>query len=129
MPIAAKYALFAILATISNIGAQRLLFLLYDGRFAIYIAMVLGTSTGLIIKYILDKRYIFYYKTESIRGDLRKFILYSLMGVVTTLVFWITELVFDFFFAFDEAKYLGAVLGLSLGYTLKYFLDKRFVFR
>ena len=28
----------------------------------------------------------------------------------------------------DNAKYLGAVIGLSIGYIVKYFLDKKFVF-
>ena len=27
-----------------------------------------------------------------------------------------------------NAKYIGAVIGLSIGYIIKYFLDKRFVF-
>ena len=51
------------------------------------------------------------------------------MGVFTTLVFWGAELIFDTILPFDSAKFLGAAIGLGAGYTMKYFLDKRFVFR
>jgi hypothetical protein len=43
-------------------------------------------------------------------------------------VFWITEITFDAAWESDLAKYVGAVVGLSIGYVLKYYLDKRFVF-
>jgi putative flippase GtrA len=128
MSTALKYAIFAAISTLFNLGTQRLCFYFHGGQLAIYVAMLCGTFTGLLVKYILDKRYIFYYKTESLKGDLVRFFLYSLMGVFTTLIFWVTELFFDFIFAFDGAKYLGAFTGLFLGYTTKYFLDKRFVF-
>ncbi len=127
--LALKYALFASLAMLANIGVQRLALLAYGGRYSLYIAMGLGTMTGLVVKYILDKRYIFYYKTDTRQQDLLKFLLYSLMGVFTTAVFWGTELLFDFFLPFGEAKFIGAAVGLTIGYTTKYFLDKRFVFR
>ena len=125
-----NYSLFALLATAINIGLQWLSFLFYDGPSAIYIAMFWGTAGGLLVKYVLDKLYIFDYKASSRKDDLRTFFLYSCMGVVTTGIFWGTELLFDaVFYRFDEAKYLGAVIGLTIGYISKYFLDRRFVFR
>jgi len=129
LSLAVKYALFAALATLCNIGVQRGFLLLYSGDLSLYGAMLLGTAAGLGLKYVLDKRYIFHFRVENLRQDVRKFILYALMGIVTTGVFWATELLFDFLFQSGEAKYGGAALGLALGYTLKYFLDKRFVFR
>jgi hypothetical protein len=36
---------------------------------------------------------------------------------------------FDYIFEDKNAKYLGAVIGLSIGYTAKYFLDKELVFK
>ena len=128
MPTALKYALFAAVSTLSNIGVQRLSFAVYDGSFSIYIAMLFGTLTGLLIKYVLDKRFIFYYKTESIRRNLFKFLMYSAMGLVTTFIFWAVELAFNRLLAFESSKYLGAAVGLTIGYTIKYFLDRRFVF-
>jgi len=50
------------------------------------------------------------------------------MGVFTTIIFWGTEIAFDILFQDPNAKYLGAVIGLSIGYVIKYFLDKRYVF-
>ena len=128
MSTAVKYALFAAISTLSNIGAQRLSFAVYEGRFAIYIAMFFGTLSGLLIKYVLDKWFVFYYKTKSIRRDLFKFLMYSAMGIVTTIIFWAVELAFNRLFVFAASKYLGAAVGLTVGYTIKYFLDKRFVF-
>lgn len=60
--------------------------------------------------------------------DGKKFILYSSMGVVTTLIFWGTELGFEFIFATKFMRYIGGIIGLTIGYTVKYHLDKRFVF-
>ena len=123
-----KYTLFAAIATAANIGTQYVALNIYDGPFSLYLAMAAGTITGLVIKYILDKKYIFYHRTAGMGDDLKKFIVYSGMGVVTTLVFWGTELLFNALFPFPEAKFIGAGIGLSIGYMTKYFLDKRFVF-
>ncbi len=129
LSIAIKYALFAAIATLSNIGVQRLSLGIYGGIYSLYVAMFFGTLVGLIIKYTLDKRYIFYYKVETKKEDLFKFILYSFMGVFTTLIFWGTELLFHRVFLFEAAKFIGAAVGLTVGYATKYFLDMRFVFR
>jgi len=91
--------------------------------------MSIGTLNGLILKYFLDNYFIFNYKSESRTEDAGKFMLYSLMGVITTLLFWITEVMFDYYFDHPNSKYIGAVLGLSLGYFIKYQLYKRFVFQ
>ena len=50
------------------------------------------------------------------------------MAVFTTIIFWGTEIAFDTLFQDPNAKYLGAVIGLSIGYIIKYFLDKKYVF-
>ena len=75
--------------------------------------MFWGTLTGLIVKYILDKKYIFQFQTKTIKEDSFKFLLYSFIGVLTTLIFWGFELSFNALFSFDSAKYAGAVIGLS----------------
>jgi hypothetical protein len=48
------------------------------------------------------------------------------MGLATTAVFWGFEFCFHFFFASKEMRYLGGVIGLTIGYVIKYHLDKRF---
>jgi len=126
--LAIKYSLFAIISTIFNISFQYISNHLYSGFASLYIAIFIGTLAGLIPKYILDKRYIFYHQTDSRRDNIKKFGLYTLMSVFTTIIFWGTEIGFDFIFHNDNAKYLGAIIGLSVGYVVKYFLDKKFVF-
>ncbi|TFH39067.1 MAG: GtrA family protein [Chrysiogenales bacterium] len=129
MYLALKYALFAGIATLANIGSQYAFLAVCDNPLCLYPAMACGTLAGLMIKYVLDKRFIFYHRTETAREDLFKFVVYSLMGVFTTLIFWGTEILFHHLFVFPQAKYLGAVIGLTVGYVTKYHLDKRFVFR
>jgi len=123
-----KYFSFAAIATAGNIIAQNFSILIYDREYSLYFAMAVGTFIGLVIKYLLDKKYIFYYKVDSTKADIKKFILYSLMGIITTIIFWTFELSFNYFLKFDSAKYFGAVIGLSIGYVMKYYLDKKFVF-
>ncbi|MCT7506701.1 GtrA family protein [Aliarcobacter cryaerophilus] len=124
-----KYSLFALIATIINLFTQFISLAIYSQDFSLYIAMFFGTLTGLIAKYILDKKYIFYYVVKDKKEDSQKFILYSIMGVFTTLIFWGFEIGFDYIFDSEIAKYIGAIIGLSVGYITKYFLDKKFVFK
>ena len=129
MLLVLKYSLFALIATIINLFTQFISLAIYSQDFSLYIAMFFGTLTGLIAKYILDKKYIFYYVVKDKKEDSQKFILYSIMGVFTTLIFWGFEMGFDYIFDGEIAKYIGAIIGLSIGYITKYFLDKKFVFK
>lgn len=128
MNLAIKYIFFAGIATVANIFFQWLSFRVYDAEYSLYIAMAMGTIVGLVVKYILDKRYIFYYKTNGKTEDIKKFVIYSCMGIITTAIFWGTEIIFDFVWHHEISKYIGAIIGLSIGYITKYQLDKRFVF-
>jgi putative flippase GtrA len=127
--IAVKYTLFAVISTLFNLLLQYLSFFFYDGFGGLYVAMLAGTAVGLLVKYILDKKYIFYHTPENKKDDAKKFMLYSLMGVFTTALFWGSEVIFDALVAGEHAKYIGAVIGLSIGYITKYFLDKKYVFK
>jgi len=126
--IAIKYILFAAISTLFNLLFQYFSFGLYKGFGSLYIAMFFGTLAGLIVKYILDKKFIFYHTPKDKKDDAKKFILYSFMGVFTTLIFWGTEIAFYTLSQNPNAKYIGATIGLSIGYLIKYFLDKKFVF-
>ena len=129
MKLAAIYALLAAIATATNIGAQAGFLLAYNGGHAIALSIIAGTSIGLIVKYALDKRYIFSFKAESAAHNGKIFALYASTGVITTAIFWGLELSFHLFFGTDLMRYLGGVIGLAIGYVTKYELDKRFVFR
>ena len=127
--IALRYTLFALLSTAINMLFQYMSFLIYDGFLSLYVAMFAGTLAGLVLKYILDKKYIFFHTPKDKKDDGKKFILYSFMGVFTTFIFWGFEIGFDFVFESENAKYYGGILGLAIGYVVKYFLDKKFVFK
>ena len=126
--IVLKYTAFAIVSTALNLSFQFLSLLVYGGFGKLIIAMFCGTLAGLVCKYVLDKKFIFYHKPESKSQDAKKFMAYTLTVGVTTLVFWGTEIGFDYYFDGAAAKYIGAVIGLSIGYVSKYFLDKTYVF-
>ena len=123
------YSLFAALSTLTNIGSQEVCIRLYDGPFNIPASVLAGTAVGLIVKYVLDKRYIFGFKPVNRSHDHATFLLYSLMGVFTTAIFWGSEFFFDWLFHEKDMRYLGGVIGLMIGYISKYQLDKRFVFK
>lgn len=129
MNIVFKYINFAIVSTIVNLLFQYISFYFYNGFLSLYLAMFFGTLSGLILKYILDKKYIFYYEPKNKKDDSKKFLLYSLIGLFTTFIFWGFEIGFDFIFKNEIAKYIGALIGLSIGYIVKYNLDKKFVFK
>lgn len=128
MMLAVKYSIFATLATLTNILFQWLCFIVYSGIGSLYAAMFIGTLAGLVAKYILDKKWIFYHTSQDRKDDAKKFILYSLMGIFTTIIFWGVEIGFYYVLSGPNAKYIGAIIGLSIGYTIKYFLDKKYVF-
>jgi putative flippase GtrA len=128
MQLAFNYACFAIIATLANLLTQMLVDQALSGEFIIYLAMGCGTVTGWISKYLLDKHYIFKFRALSVREETRTFMRYGLTGGLTTLLFWGFELAFDAWFGTRLARYLGAGIGLSIGYGVKYRLDKRFVF-
>ncbi len=127
--LAIIYAILALLAIASNIGTQELVIRYYNGAFDILTSVIVGTGVGLIVKYILDKRYIFRFRARSVVHDTQTFALYSAMGLATTVIFWGFEFSFNHIFETKEMRYLGGVIGLAIGYLTKYNLDKRYVFR
>ncbi len=127
--IALVYTLVSAFATVANIGTQALVIWLYVGSYAIEISVLLGTAVGFPIKYVLEKKYVFYFKADNLGHDTRLFILYGVMGVFTTAIFWGIEFAFHHLFGTDAMRYLGGAIGLTVGSFIKYHLDKRFVFK
>lgn len=128
MKLAITYAILALIATGANIGAQDIAIRVYTGAFAIFISFAFGTAVGLVVKYVLDKRYIFRFRARNAAHDGKTFLLYTLMGLATTVIFAGFEFGFNHIFATKEMRYLGGAIGLAIGYLAKYNLDKRFVF-
>ncbi len=121
-----KYFGFAVLAIMANLLVQRAVFATWQAGETFVVAIALGTVVGLVVKYWLDARWIFY--SDRPRSDLGQFGRYTITGVVTTFLFWGFEWVGWYLSGDHQIRELAAIIGLSLGYLLKYQLDKRFVF-
>jgi putative flippase GtrA len=128
LPLWLRYALFAGIATLVNLGSQAVGLQLYHGPLSLTGAIILGTATGLLTKYLLDKHWIFFDSASGTVANAQKFMLYTTTGIVTTVIFWGAEYGFDALTADGRWRYLGAVIGLAIGYVTKYQLDRRFVF-
>ncbi|MBM7038060.1 GtrA family protein [Vibrio ulleungensis] len=122
------YIAFAIVATIVNLFTQEITSIFFKYEHEIIVSMLTGTLAGLVVKYLLDKKFIFRFETKNQKQDVTTFFFYSLMGVITTVLFWVTEYTFDLWFGTKTMRYVGAVIGLSIGYITKYYLDKKYVF-
>ena len=123
-----RYSFFAVVATIVNLGAQRVVLAFGDSTLFFTVAVGVGTLVGLVVKYILDKRWIFYDLDTGAKAHGEKFSKYTAMGLITTAIFWGMKTVFWLIWQTDTRRELGAVIGLSIGYVVKYQLDRRYVF-
>ena len=122
------YAIFAVIAVCGNIGTQTLIDQRYRAA-SFAVSLFCGTAIGLIIKYTLDKIWIFNDSFELHPRELKKLTLYSMFGVITTAIFWSSETLSWLIWHNYALKYAGAVFGLTIGYTLKYTLDRHITFR
>lgn len=127
MSLALRYLVFGAISTLVNFAVQEAVL-----RTALLepliVSLVAGTAAGFIVKYILDKKWIFYDGYASHAREARKITLYGMFSVLTTMVFWTFEIGFWTMWQTDVAKYAGGALGLAIGYASKYALDRRFVF-
>lgn len=121
-----SYAGFAILATLANLATQRVV--LAALPWGLLVALAAGTLVGLVVKYALDKTWIFSGARHDRAGEAGTFGLYAATGVVTTLIFWGFESAAWLIWQSHLAREAGAVAGLAIGYVVKYRLDRRFVF-
>lgn len=124
-----RYALFAVIATVTNLLTQRLILAFGGSALHFAGAVAAGTLAGLVVKYVLDKRWIFFDESTGMRAHSEKFTLYTAMGIITTAVFWGFETAFWYIGQTDFMREVGAIIGLTIGYVVKYSLDKRFVFK
>lgn len=123
-----RYTAFACIATVSNLLAQRFALALLTGAFAFPLAIGVGTGVGLVVKYLLDRKWVFQQTKTLTPKSAWEFARYTATGVITTCLFWGTESGAWLIFKTDVARELGAILGLGVGYVVKYQLDKRYVF-
>lgn len=127
--IASLYGLFAAISTLANLATQAGVHAALGMPKSVVVPMIFGTGAGLLVKYALDKRWIFDHVSKSAAHDAGTFVVYATMGLATTGIFWATELAFNKAFGEPWWSFLGGGIGLAIGYTVKYQLDKRFTFR
>jgi putative flippase GtrA len=128
LKIAILYGLFAIASIATNIGVQVISIAVYHGGYAVYVSLFIGTGVGLITKFLMDKHFIFRFKSINLIHHGQTFLFYTSTGVLTTAIFWGFELTFHFLFIRPYMRYLGGIIGLTIGYWVKYQLDKKYVF-
>lgn len=123
-----RYVLFAILATLANLLTQEATMRLAPVA-PLTLSILMGTAAGFVLKYLLDKKWVFDDGYHGHKQELQKITLYGAFSILTTLVFWGFEIAFWAVWRTDFAKYSGAVLGLAVGYAAKFMLDRSFVFK
>jgi putative flippase GtrA len=123
-----RYVVFAGIATLANLATQEAVVRVAPLS-PLALSILMGTATGFILKYLLDKKWVFDDGYSSHRQELQKITLYGVFSVFTTLVFWSFEVAFWVIWRTDFAKYTGAVIGLAIGYAAKFVLDRAFVFK
>jgi putative flippase GtrA len=123
-----RYVIFAVISTLVNFAVQEAV--VQTAPIApLLLSILAGTIAGFAVKYVLDKKWIFFDGYTSHAGEARKVALYGMFSVLTTIIFWSFEIAFWTIWETDFAKYAGGALGLAIGYVSKYTLDRRFVFR
>jgi putative flippase GtrA len=124
----ARYVSFAVLATLANLLTQEVTVRLAPVA-PLTTSILMGTVAGFVLKYVLDKKWVFDDRYDGHKQELQKITLYGAFSVLTTLIFWGFEVAFWTIWQTDIAKYSGAVLGLAVGYAAKFVLDRSFVFK
>jgi putative flippase GtrA len=122
------YTLFAGISILANIGLQKLFLLVYSGPFSVPLSVFVGTGAGLVVKFALDKLWIFRYRHRDLSHGIQSFLLYTVMGLATTVIFWGFEFGADAIYHSEPARFVGGAIGLTIGYVVKYRLDKKYVF-
>ncbi|MHA1271560.1 MAG: GtrA family protein [Candidatus Helarchaeota archaeon] len=110
------YSLIAFGSGIIYVGVQYVL--KYDILYPI-----LAGGTVLTIKKILDQEYGLFFKER-----MKELILYGFFAIFTTIIFWGVQYILTIILGESYYIIAGAV-GLAIGYTVKFVLDKIYVFK
>ena len=137
------YVIFAVFSILLNCFTQIIFQFVFDrANFTILsqaifgeitigfcLKMLTATIVGFVFKFIVDKFIVFEQNSDSLSKSIKQVILYGSFAVVTTAIFWATEMFFKMAFKTQTAEIIGAVIGLTVGYTIKFIFDKNVVFR
>ncbi|NQU34173.1 MAG: GtrA family protein [Bacteroidetes bacterium] len=127
------------LSILINIGSQAILKSMLTDSYlteihifwldiAFLLQLITGTIVGFIFKFIMDKYIVFKDKDMDIKQATKQLFVYTIFAIGTTLIFWFIEIGFKLIFTFHGRDLVGGLIGLCVGYTVKYQLDKKYVF-
>ena len=123
-----RYVISALVSVTANLLAQQVTVLGLPAA-PLMVSIVVGTGFGFVVKYGIDKTWTFREAYTTHTEETQRITLSGLFSVLTTMIFWAFELGVYASWQTDFAKYTGAILGLGIGYTVKFWLDRRHVFR
>lgn len=126
MPLVFRYAFFCLIGSSINLTVQWICSRAFSAP--LWVALAAGTAAGLVPKYILDRNFIFEGHGATFREDTRRFFFYASFGLVTTLIFWGIEWSATLVSSHPAAQYVGGAVGLAITYTMKYLMDRKWVF-
>ncbi|MHA1788502.1 MAG: GtrA family protein [Candidatus Helarchaeota archaeon] len=113
------YVLYILIATGACVIYVAVQYILkYDILFPI-----LAGGAALTIKKIVDQEYALFFKEH-----LKEIILYGFFAIFTTIIFWGVQYMISMIIGVEYYIIAGAI-GLAIGYTVKFVLDKIYVFK
>ena len=86
-----RYVLLAAAGGASNLASQEATIRLLPAL-PLIVSVLVGTGVGFVVKYVIDKRWIFFDEFGEHAAEVRKIFVYGLFSVRTTLLFWGIEL-------------------------------------
>lgn len=90
------------------------------------VGSIIAVGITYIIKFFLDKFYVFKKKSMEIKETSQQFIKYFLFAILTTIENIGIQFIFTNFFG--TPLEISLIIALSIGYLTKFFLDKKYVF-
>jgi len=121
-----RYFCVASSSIVLNILIQFLSVQIYRGIFFIELSIIIATLLTMPTRYFIEKNYVFYGLQKS--SDSLSFSMYTFSAIVSTIIFWSIEYSFHLIYYSDLLRYLGGILGLSIGFIIKFFIDKLYIF-
>ena len=140
------YMTFAVISIILNIASQYILRVILQDlipefanqkllsfEYWFLISLGFGTIIGFLFKFVVDKFVVFDAilnkdKIADLQYTTKQISLYFGFAIFTTLIFWGFEFSFKFFLPGNWYLF-GGLVGLIIGYTIKFLLDRKFVFK
>lgn len=109
-----SYGIFGVLTTVINIASYQVLLLFVDYKISNLIAIILTK----IVAYIVNKKFVFRTKCQSILELLKEMCRYTITRGLTGIIDYVGVIILVEFFHFNESyvKYLVQILVIVLNY-------------